>query len=220
MSQQINLILPDLQPRFDWLALPLVLGASAACVLLVVALALSGAAKVQDLAVREAMLKGNLKNLQQKSVDLGGALAARQGDASLPERIESARLAVEQRQEALDNLKRGGGRAESRFAETMRGFSRQVTEGVWLTGFEIGDKDMEIKGRLTAPSLLPGYIARLNSEAAFAGQQFEALEMTPPLVERALQAAGVPLPVVPRDLPPYMEFVLRSNAPAKKGAAR
>ena len=28
MSQQINLLLPELRPRFDWLALPVVLGAA------------------------------------------------------------------------------------------------------------------------------------------------------------------------------------------------
>jgi hypothetical protein len=42
MSQQINLLLPELRPRFDWLALPVVLGAALVGLLFVVAMALFG----------------------------------------------------------------------------------------------------------------------------------------------------------------------------------
>lgn len=221
MSQQINLLLPELQPRFDWFALPLVLAGAAMSVLLIVVFAFSSAMQLDELVAREAVLTGDLKNLEQKSIDLGKALSSRQGDVTLPERIESARLAVEQRLEALEKLRRGGVHRESRFAEAMRGFSRQVTEGVWLTAFEIGDKDMEIKGRLTSPSLLPGYIARLDHDVAFAGQQFEALEMTPPPIEQRVSApmAGN-APGNAGGLPPYMEFFLRSNAPVRKESVR
>ena len=36
MSQQINLLLPELRPRFDWLALPVVAAAGLAGLLLLV----------------------------------------------------------------------------------------------------------------------------------------------------------------------------------------
>lgn len=60
MSQQINLILPALRPRFDWLALPIVLGAAAAGLLLLGIMAIFGSMQASSLKVSEADIKSQV----------------------------------------------------------------------------------------------------------------------------------------------------------------
>lgn len=218
MSQQINLVLPELRPRFDWLALPVVASAAGAALLLVVVLFVYASWRVDALAGRDASVKAALQTLQQQTSELGVALGARKGDATLPERIEAMRLSVSQREEALAALGHGRKDEFGAYSETLKGFSRQITEGVWLTGFSLAGKDVEIQGRLTDPAVLPLYIRRLNTDGAFSGKRFEALEMKAggggraALVDKLLTAASdKPASVEP----PYTEFVLRSQLLSK-----
>lgn len=216
MSQQINLILPELRPRFDWLALPVVLAVALAGLLVLLGLGGLAASKADRLAAQEAQASARFNTLQQQVKEMGVALGARQGDTSLPQRIEFMRLSVEQRQEALKAIGRGGDTDRVAFAESMRGFSRQVLEGVWLTEFSLGAQHIEIRGRLTSPALLSAYIKRLNGESAFAGRRFEALEMKGEVPGEA--APGVADKAEAKPLRPFTEFVLRSEAAPKEGA--
>ena len=77
MSQQINLLLPELRPRFDWLALPVVLGAALVGLLFVVAMALFGALQADRATARNAALQGELLALQEQVRSLAGTLGAR-----------------------------------------------------------------------------------------------------------------------------------------------
>ena len=66
MSQQINLLLPELRPRFDWLALPVVAAAGAAGLLLIALLASAGVMRVNALKENETALRAQLTALQQQ----------------------------------------------------------------------------------------------------------------------------------------------------------
>lgn len=219
MSQQVNLILPELRPRFDWLGLPVVLSVALLGLLGLVAAGVSTNQQAARLTAQEAQVKARLQLMQQQSKEMGVALGARTGDASLPERIEELRLAVEQRQEAVKALGQGGEPGDPGFADSMRGFSRQVLDGVWLTAFSLSGQQIEIRGRLTEPSLLPIYIRRLNGEAAFAGRRFEALDMKGELPQADGAGDGATgAPAVSRPSRPFTEFSLRSDAAAKERA--
>jgi len=219
MSQQINLLLPELRPRFDWLSLPVVLAVALLGLLVIIVTTGFVSQRVSQLTVQEAQLKTRLQALQQQTKEMGVALGARKGDATLPERIEELRLAVEQRQDAMKALGQGRVPGEAGFAEVMRGFSRQIVEGVWLTGFSLSGKNIEIRGRLTEPSLLPTYIKRLNGESAFAGRRFEALDMKGELPQLDTGAAATAA-TSSRPTRPFTEFVLRTDAAASKEQAR
>lgn len=208
MSQQINLILPELRPRFDWLGLPVVAATSLAGVLLVTGLALAGTWQVERLTQRDAEVKGQLQVLQQQVKALGESLGARQGDTRLPGQIEAARRAVAQRQEVLaavaTNDTSGPG-----FSGLLQGFAQQTVNGVWLVGFSFGRGEVEIRGRLIDAALLPVYIDKLNEEPAFAGRRFAALDMK--AVDPAAPGEGARPGV--RAAGPYTEFVLRTERP-------
>lgn len=218
MSQQINLLLPELKPRFDWLALPVVAGAGLAGMLLVVAMASAAAWHLDGLKARENVLRGELASLQQQVQTLGQRLGERKGDGMLDNLLDTARTAVKQRQQVLNIVAQGDLPSTQAYSGLFQGFSRQVVDGTWLTGFGFAEKDIEIHGRLTDPALLPVYISRLNSEPAFAGRRFATLDMkaVDPAAERRDPAAGgasVAAPASTRPaLPRYTEFVLRTEA--------
>lgn len=209
MSQQINLLLPELRPQQDWLALPLVAGAAVAGVVLVAVLAAWGSYRVQGLNAAQAQVQQDLTGLQQQLQALGQTLAARRPDAALQAEIERLNEAVREREDALREAEKGKIGAGGGHAELMRGFARQAMEGVWLTGFSAAGQDVEIRGRLADPALLPKYIRRLNGDAALQGRRFSALDMkdgeagdAKPEAVSATATANTPAPV-------YTDFVLR-----------
>lgn len=212
MSQQINLLLPSLRPRFDWLGLPVVAGLALAGLLLMLGLSLFGAMQSESLKTQEMAVRSQLAGLQQQVQSLGQSLGARKGDSGLDGQLAETRLAVSQRQEVLDLVAQGDVAGGSTYSGLLQGFSRQVHEGVWLVGFSFSGKDIEIKGRLTDPALLPVYIGRLNGEPAFAGRRFAALDMTgvdPSVDENGAKTTSTVEAAKPHAR--YTEFALRTR---------
>lgn len=209
MSQQINLLLPALRPRFDWLGLPVVAGAALVGLALISLMAILGQTRAVSLRAAEAEIKSQLTAAQQQVQALGQSLAARQGDTSLDRQITAARLALTQRQEVLAVIAQGDVTQGSAYSGLLQGFSRQTVNGVWLVGFGFADKEIEIRGRLLDPALLPTYINRLNNEPAFAGRRFAALDMksVDPADEKRTDASSVDKAPVPAR---YTEFALRT----------
>jgi hypothetical protein len=219
MSQQINLLLPALRPRFDWLALPVVAAVALGSLVLICILSIAGVIQAGNLKAREAEVKNELMAVQQQVQSIGQALAARQGDTSLDRQIAAARLGVTQRQEVLAVIAQGDVTQGNAYSGLLQGFSRQTLEGVWLLGFGFADKDIEIRGRLTDPALLPTYISRLNDEPAFAGRRFAALDMNgfDPADEKRDDA---PSSVKAKAPARYTEFALRTQLVGGQEKAR
>lgn len=219
MSQQINLLLPALRPRFDWLALPVVIGAALVGLVLLGVLAALGAMQMDKLRASEAEIKSQVLAAQQQIQSLGQALGARQGDATLDRQITTARLAVTQRQEVLSLIAQGDVAQGNAYSGLLQGFSRQTIDGVWLLGFGFVEKDIEMRGRLIDPALLPAYINRLNNEPAFAGRRFAALDMNgvEPGDEKRMDSPEAAKSRAPTR---YTEFVLRTALIAGQEKAR
>ena len=216
MSQQINLLLPELRPRFDWLALPVVAMVAAAGLLVLLLIAEFQSVRGGQLKSQEADINGQLLNMQQQVQTLSQSLGARQPSATLPQEIAAMRTAVDQRQEVLAFVGQAGGGAGATFSGVLEGFARQSLEGVWLVGFSLAPKSVEIRGRLLDASLLPTYVERLNTDSAFQGRRFSALEMkgVVPVVENRPGVQPANANAAPAATPgrPYTEFVLRTEA--------
>lgn len=215
MSQQINLILPELRPRFDWLGFPVVVIASLLALLLVACVFSWQQLQVARLQAEEVAIKGQLDSLQVQLQALGQAIGARRGDPKLPEAIAEQRTGNAERKNVLDLLAKGAAGNESGYVGAFQGFSRQTLDGLWLTGFALASDGFEIHGALLEPSLLPRYIDKLNKEPAFAGRRFAALDMTGvDPAKPALPAAGAqPVVAVAATGAPQRHtlFVLRSS---------
>jgi hypothetical protein len=234
MSQEINLLNPALRRKLDWLSFDSVaVGALAA---LFVVSAVYGYAAMQLSAARAQStdLSGQLAAAQDELQASRTALAARKNNPAVENEYQELSRTLRLRQEIYRLAAGSTGDGSGDVADVMRGFSRQIVNGVWLTGFALGPGNFEIRGRVLEPSLLPAYIRRLNGEPAFRGRQFAALDMRspaePPPAAGAATAGNVPAPgnipagkaetPVAAAAPRYLEFVLRASAapaePAEK----
>lgn len=212
MSQQINLLLPELRPKKDWLAFPVVASVALGGTALVLGLALWGRYQVQGMTQEQAQSDVELKTLQQQVQALGQTLAGRQPNAALQAEIDRLNESIRQREEAFRVAGSGKMGGAGGYAGLMRGFARQVVSGVWLTGFSFDGEDVEIRGRLVDPSLLPQYIRRLNGDTAFQGRRFLALDMKDGAAGTA-QAEPATTAAAPR----FTEFALRGIAGRAEG---
>ena len=108
---------------------------------------------------------------------------------------ESSRLLEEQlkqtlarataQQAVVETLKNGALGNTTGYSEYMRAFSRQVVNGLWLTGFDIvGDAaQMSMSGGVLSPDLLPAYVQRLSRENVMRGKSFATMQMEQPKSE-------------------------------------
>jgi hypothetical protein len=213
MSAQINLYHPRFLRQRDLLTLTnMVIAAVIACI----ALALTAGWARQDAATRlqaATAVEAQLKSAKEQVEAATKAAAVRKPSPQVIAELELAESVLRRRGEIARLLESGAVGSTGGFAEYLRGFARQVPEGLWLTGFNIGSggTDMEIRGSMLNPAALPDYIRRLGAEKVFQGRSFAALTMnradSPPAVRPVGQGAAVlPAPTLaPR---PPIDFVL------------
>ncbi len=217
MSAQINLYHPRFLKQHD----PLALGNVAIAVIaLYVVLALAGgwigmiAAQRTDAA---AVVGAQLKEVTDQVTAETAALENRKPDPRLIAELKSIESLLERRGQIALLLESGSVGSTGGFAEYLRGFARQVPEGLWLTGFTIGSggNDMEIRGSMLAAVALPEYIRRLGTEKAFQGRSFASLTMgraEPPVAAPGKVVAVSPAPTSAQPI----DFVLMPKLVDKK----
>lgn len=214
MSQEINLLNPALRHKRDWLAFDMVAGGAALALLVVVVFYAFAAVQARTMQQRYAALAEEVQKGQKELQAATAQLATRKSDPALEQEAERLKSALNQRRELFRMAAGFAASGNGGVADVMRGFSRQIVDGVWLTGFVVAPDDFEIRGRLLDSSLLPTYIRRLNAEPALRGRQFVALDMR--AVAEDVAAAGaanvVEKPKAVSAVPRYTEFVLRASA--------
>ncbi|MCP5268276.1 MAG: hypothetical protein H6943_04450 [Zoogloeaceae bacterium] len=223
MSQQINLINTALRPKQHWLSFNNVAMATGVSVLLIVGLTAYASFSASRALAEQQAVSTQLIAVQQELQQVQATLATRKTDPVLERELADVSASLAHRRNVLRLAEESATRGDVGLAEMMRGFSRQVLDGVWLTGINLGSSGMDIRGRLLEPSLLPAYIRRLNEEPAFRGRLFAALDMNdvPPEAPK-LGANGLPLPAAPDAVAGdasatarirFTEFALRASSP-------
>jgi len=212
VTQHINLVLPALRPRFDLLALPVVVAAAVLAAVSVAALSGLAMTQLARLQQEASRVDAQLTVEQANSQALKLRLAARKGDDTLGHAIEATQSELSQRREVLAFLAQSRERAASvpNYAGMMGGFARHTLDGLWLVGFAFGADGVDIQGRALEPALLPAYIDGLNGDTAFAGKRFAALDMkaVDPAVDTHEGASGSGLG--PRPRMRYVDFHLHA----------
>ncbi|MCW9024831.1 MAG: hypothetical protein OQK73_09110 [Gammaproteobacteria bacterium] len=103
----------------------------------------------------------------------------RQQDKKLLHEIEvlSTHIANKQRVMQVLTTQRFGN--TDGFTEHVKGLARQRIDGMWLTDISIskGGEHLGMKGQALQAELLPRYLQRLSSEAAFLGKSFKTLNI-------------------------------------------
>jgi len=231
MSAQINLYHPRFLKQRDLLALGNV---ALAAVALYAVLAAAGGWAWHNAATRQeaaSAAEAQLRSAKEQVDAETKAAAMRRPNPQLSAEVESAEALLRRRGEIASLLESGAVGSSGGFADYLRGFAHQTSEGLWLTGLAIGagGTDMEIRGSMLNPAALPDYIRRLGTEKVFQGRNFAALTMNrvdpAPAVRPAGQGAAVP-PVVPASAsmtaplpaPRSIDFVLMPGLVEAKGA--
>jgi hypothetical protein len=140
---------------------------------------------------------------------------------------EVARLEAEVKmRRALVETLHGGELGDTEgFSRYFAAFGRRPVQGVWLTGFSIGDSGnvLKIRGRALFPDLVPAYLKVLNEEAVMRGRLVTDLKLVArdeSLARRGASATGPaagPERFVEFDLSAPLKLVEAARAPAKGG---
>jgi hypothetical protein len=221
MSAQINLYHPRFLKQRDLLTFGNLALATAA---LYAVLGLGAGWAWQSAATRKdavAVAEAQLKSANEQVEAATKAAAVRKPSPQVLAELENAEAMLRRRGEIARLLESGAIGSTGGFAEYLRGFARQVPEGLWLTGFTIGagGNDMEIRGSMLNPALLPEYIRRLGAEKSFQGRSFAALTMNradPPATPSPAKAVAVPVASTSGPLP--IDFVLMPKRVEQKEA--
>lgn len=184
MTQNINLLAPAFRKQRQLLSLAMAVQCLAAVLLVLAANHFYLREQVGGLAEELSSAEKVLKSQRSYADKLVGQSTQRKVDTQLESEIAKLETELKQGREAMDALKGGAFGNQQGFAEYLRAFSRQSVSGLWLTGFTIaGSGELELRGRVVAPDLVPGYIQRLNKEKVLAGKSFAKLEMSRPQAE-------------------------------------
>jgi hypothetical protein len=215
MSQNINL----LGPAFRKQRRPLALATVVQCLGVTLAALLGYQFVLQQQVgglAAELSTAEKVVGSQRSYVDkLKGRTAAPKPDARLEAEVARLEAELNTARDAMDTLKGGALGDQRGFAEYLRAFSRQSLNGLWLTGFSIaGSGELEIRGRVLSPDLVPSYIQRLNREQVLAGRSFARLEMSRPKPEPTPARDGK-APTAGPAVPRYLEFSLATSEPAR-----
>jgi hypothetical protein len=217
MIQQINLFNPIfLRQKKYFSAVTMAQGLGA---ILLGATVLAGYARYQlyELGKEAESTRAQLTSVQAQQKKMTAQYAPKQKDKQLEAQIGSSEVDANSLLQVFSLLDGGDLGNTKGYAEYMRAFSRQIVQGVWLTGFQIrgAGHDIALQGRALQPDLVPAYISRLRNEPVLQGRSFAALEMQASSAEAA-NSKGVPGTVQRVSMPSYIGFELRTSDVAKE----
>jgi hypothetical protein len=208
MSQQINLFNPIFMKQRKYFSLLAMLQA--------LGLIIAGSLVFYGYAIYQV---GQLKQQSEESTKRYSAEQLRlarymaeyspqQANQLLQDEVRLLEKQTTEQKEIIETLKSGAVGNTTGYSEYMRAFSRQVVQGLWLTGFKVtGDAaQISLSGGVVNPELLPAYIQRLSRERIMQGKTFSTLKMQQSKADAGV-AGQTPASAARR----YVEFTLYSS---------
>lgn len=210
MSQQINLFNPIFMKQRKYFSLLTMLQA--------LGMIIAGSLLFYGYAIYQVdqFSKQSEESAKRYSAEQGrlarytAEFSPQQANQALQDEEQRMEKRVAEQNEIIEMLKSGAVGNTTGYSEYMRAFSRQIVQGLWLTGFKItGDGgQISLSGGVLNPELLPAYIQRLGKEGIMQGKTFSTLQMQQPKTE-----ADKENKVAPR----YVEFTLYSTPDSGAG---
>ncbi|MEO8343741.1 MAG: PilN domain-containing protein [Gallionella sp.] len=179
MSQQINLFNPIFMKQrkyFSLLAMLQALGMIIAGSLIFYGYAIY---QVNQLSRQSEENTKRYNAEQTRLARYVSEFSPQQSTQLLQDEVQRLEKQTAEQNETIDTLKSGAVGNTTGYSEYMRAFSRQVVQGLWLTGFKVtGDAaQISLSGGVVNPELLPVYIQRLGKERIMHGKTFSTLKM-------------------------------------------
>ena len=203
MSQQINLLNPLLKKQRDFLSLRTMVQALG--FIIAGSLFFYGYAFYQASQLTKQFEENNQRyNADQaRLASFAQEFSPQSANELVQAEVSRLEKELDEQNELIAALKPGAKGSLTGFSEYMRAFSRQVVQGLWLTGFKVVGDGVEISlsGGVLNPELLPTYIQRLGKERIMHDKTFSALQI------QVGAGRGVDSGSPPR----YVEFMLYST---------
>lgn len=185
MSQQINLFNPIFLKQRKYFSLLTMLQALGLIVL--GSLFFYGYAlyQVGELKQQSEESTRRFNAEQARLVRYTAEFSPQQANQTLQADVQRLEKELAEQTRMVDMLKSGSVGNTTGYSQYMRAFSRQVVQGLWLTGFKVtGDAaQISLSGGVLDPGMLPVYIQRLGRERAMQGKSFSTLQMQQPKTE-------------------------------------
>lgn len=209
MSQQINLFNPIFMKQRKYFSLLTMVQALG--MIIAGSLIFYGYAVYQVGQLRK-QAEQNSQRYNAEQVRLAGILTEFSPQHSiqlLQNEVQGLDKQVAVQNQIIETLKSGALGNTTGYSEYMRAFSRQVVQGLWLTGFKVtGDAaQISLSGGVVDPQLLPLYIQHLGREKIMKGKTFSNLKMQQAKVDQAAGNSKEQDASAPR----YIEFTLHSS---------
>lgn len=168
MSQQINLFNPLFLRKEKYFSVRTMLQSLGLILLGLVALYAYALMQTRDLQRTAADQARQLASQRDQFVRLGGRVSSKllEAEASRLEAQAKSRRAV------LDTLQGGDLGDIDGFSRYFAAFARHPVDGVWLTGFTVGEggDTLRVRGRVLHPDLVPAYLKVLNNAEVMRGR--------------------------------------------------
>lgn len=217
MSQQINLFNPIFLKQKKYFSAVTMLQALGLILIGSLLLAAYLNLQLSTLQKESAATTIQLKAAQARLAELTSTYLPRKSDASLVAEIKKAEADLQSLRQVTAVLQKGEFGNTSGFAEYFAALSRQMVDGVWLTGFSVegAGSEMSIQGRALRPELVPAYLTQLKKEPVMQGKSFATLEMRLPDQSAKLEN-GAEKPPMRAD---YLEFYVNSTVAGAEAVA-
>jgi len=175
MKQQVNLLAPMFRKQralfSAQVSLLIVLMFVGALALIYGGLSWRGAA----LGAEQVRLEADRTSTTSRLNELAGQMQGKGQSHVLDAQVQALTLERDRKAQALSALSRQELGSTQGFSAQFTGLARARLSGLWLTRIEVGSNgsQMALTGITLSEELIPKYLARLGTEAVFAGTAFQ-----------------------------------------------
>ncbi|HDZ09335.1 PilN domain-containing protein [Pseudohongiella sp.] len=180
-TQQINLLLPELRPKRDWLTASRLVVALMAVIGVLVLISTwhgwqAGRLDAELVAARQA-----LQQQSERTEALERDVASRATDRELVREMETREQRLAQTRELYEFMSTTALGNLTGYSEHLKDLSRASFQGLWLTQISIaGDAtNVTLRGSAQEAAMLPDFVGRLSmGESEISNQRFSRLTST------------------------------------------
>lgn len=163
MIQQVNLFLPEFQPRNELISGIRVLQLAVVVLIIMAIMTVTNNLRTRSLRMELQTAQAQLARQTAITEELQQNLARRSSDPSLVQEMNDREQRIAESREMLDFLRGSNLGNISGFSEYVKDLSRATFDGMWLTEFNLlnGGQHVYLKGIAQKSAMVPDFINRL-----------------------------------------------------------
>ena len=179
IHQQVNLFQPIFRKERKLLSFRVLLQTVAAVVVVLALLYGWSVQQTRQMQQDLAMLQGLADARSGQLEQVAARLANRKPDTGLQQKLARLERELVARRKVVDALTRVRDTYSQGVSGYLESFSRQIPDGVWLTGFNVaaGGEGLVLRGSAFKPALIPAFLQQLSTEPTLTGTRFGLLQI-------------------------------------------